>query len=222
MTQRVKTEEKDRITEPGSTSNYVRITGVVDGRAEYSHEVYAESFYCFNIRTRRLSGAEDVLPVTVRAHMAGLCREGERITLEGQLRSYNVMRDGRSHLVLKVFARRVFPAMPEAADENRVLLQGYLCKAPVYRTTPFYREISDILLAVNRAYGKSDYIPCICWGHNARLCSRMSAAQYLITEGRLQSRIYEKHTPDGAIVPHVAYEVSLSRLLAVQTDGDAS
>ena len=132
------------------------------------------------------------------------------------------MRDGRSHLVLKVFARRVFPAMPEEADENRVLLQGYLCKAPVYRTTPFYREISDMLLAVNRAYGKSDYIPCICWGHNARLCSRMSAAQYLITEGRLQSRIYEKHTPDGAIVPHVAYEVSLSRLLAVRTDGDAS
>ena len=203
--------------------NTLTLTGRVAEMPAFSHDVFGEAFYQLTLAVPRLSGVNDMLPVTASERLLELVnpQPDMLLHLEGQVRSYNKMVDGVGRLLITAFAQRL-SASETDENPNVVQLSGALCKPPIYRSTPFGREICDMMLAVNRAYGKSDYIPCICWGHNARLCSRMSAAQYLITEGRLQSRIYEKHTPDGAIVPHVAYEVSLSRVLAVQTDGGAS
>lgn len=194
-------------------NNTVRFTGCVADELKYSHRVYSENFYTFTLQVCRLSGNSDQIPVMISERLlAGDYPPGSRVTVEGQLRSYNIMRDGRSHLVLKVFVRSMENAQEGLPDENSVCLRGYLCKPPVYRTTPFCREISDMLIAANRAYGKSDYIPCICWGRNARFCRELEVAQYICLAGRLQSRIYEKHTEDGDIIQRTAYEVSVSKL----------
>lgn len=193
------------------TNNKVSFVGRVCSRVQFSHTVYSEDFYCFDISVERLSGNSDILPVIVSKRL--LWEElpvGCRVRLSGQLRSYNMVHQGKSRLVLKIFAREL-EICGDEPDENTVQLQGFLCKPPVYRTTPFCREISDILLAVNRSYGKSDYIPCICWGRNARFCSNMDISQYVAVSGRLQSRVYEK-VIDGTVEQRTAYEVSVNRL----------
>ena len=192
------------------TNNSVSLTGTVASDITFSHSVYSEEFLRFDLSVRRLSGSCDTLPIIMSKRLLDEVDPSFPITLNGQLRSYNMMCDGKSRLILKMFVRSARPA--ECDDDNSVFLQGYLCKDPVYRTTPFCREISDMLLAVNRSYGKSDYIPCICWGRNARFCRNMEISQYLAVVGRLQSRAYEKRLEDGSVQERIAYEVSVSRL----------
>jgi single-stranded DNA-binding protein len=194
------------------TSNKVIFIGTVSSPLQLSHRVYAENFYCFDITVERLSGSFDTLPVIVSQRLLCNISQGSRVRLEGQLRSYNMITEGKNRLVIKIFARTIERVEDDICDENAVYLQGYVCKPPIFRTTPFSREISDVLLAINRSYGKSDYIPCICWGRNARYCSDMQVSQFLSVAGRLQSRMYQKHLPDGTVEERTAFEVSVSRL----------
>ena len=142
---------------------------------------------------------------------------GKNVSVEGQFRSYNTYENEKSRLVLTVFAKEIKEREEEIEPSaenitNEVVLAGYVCKKPIYRKTPFGREISDILLAVNRAYNKSDYIPCIAWGRNARFCENMEVGTEIKIVGRIQSRMYEKKYEDGRVEQKVAYEVSVGSL----------
>ena len=176
----------------------------------------------------RLSGNADVIPVTVSERLLTIdeLTIDKKIIVEGQFRSYNSYENERNRLVLTVFAKEV--KFVENQDEelqvskdfisNEVILNGYICKKPIYRQTPFGREISDILLAVNRAYNKSDYIPCIAWGRNARFCENMPVGTEVKVIGRVQSRTYEKKYEDGTVETKIAYEVSVSSLEVVNQE----
>ena len=196
--------------------NRVTLTGTVDGELAYSHSAFGEAFYTTLIRVTRLSGAEDVLPVTVSERV--LCprelQDGCMVAVEGQLRSYNKYVDGASRLILTVFVHRV-----EMGDcpANDIELSGYICKPPTSRVTPFSREITDLLIAVNRAYGKSDYIPAITWGRNARFAKNLPVGAKVFVKGRVQSREYRKLAPDGSATIRTAYEVSVSLLETEET-----
>jgi len=176
-----------------------------------SHKIYGEAFYTFLLECGRLSDQTDVLPVTVSERL--LCRhplcEGIRVGVRGQLRSYNKLEGGKVRLCLTIFAQGIDDD-PEA--QNEIELVGYLCKPPVYRVTPFGREITDMLIAVNRAFGKSDYIPCIVWGRNARYAAGQEVGDKLALFGRVQSRAYQKTLPSGETISRTAYEVSAARL----------
>ena len=204
-------------------NNITRFCGTVCGEIRYSHSVFSERFYQLTLAVQRLSGQADLLPVTVSERLLSpLClRAGMRLCVSGQLRSYHIFSQGRSRLVLRVFAREIAEAEAGLPDENSVYLRGCLCKPPIYRVTPFSREIADVLLAVNRAYGKSDYIPCICWGRNARFCRDLDAARPMSITGRLQSREYQKHLEDGSTETRVAYEVSAARLDFSPEEGES-
>ena len=172
----------------------------------------------------RLSEVEDVIPITISERLISNfdVSVGRKIIVEGQFRSYNSYENERSRLVLTVFAKDIMEYNAEEQGErvsNEVTLTGYVCKKPIYRKTPFGREISDLLLAVNRAYNKSDYIPCIAWGRNARFCENMEVGTEIKVTGRVQSRIYEKKLEDGTIEPRVAYEVSVANLELVNKEG---
>ena len=201
--------------------NSAVISGVIVKELSFSHEVYGEGFYCFSVRVQRLSDAADIIPVIVSERLmdAGEYCLNRYVRIDGQFRSYNSLAGGPK-LSLMVFAREVsFPAKEDdAQDLNQVVLNGFICKPPVYRTTPFNREITDILLAVNRAYNKSDYIPCISWGRNARYCGRRQVGDNVIITGRIQSRKYQKKLPDGNVLDKVAYEVSVSKLELVNKE----
>lgn len=191
--------------------NAVCVSGTVYEEALLDHELYGEAFYALRLRVERLSGVADILPVTLPARICPcLPREGERIRIFGQLRSYNKSAEGANRLAITVFAKSVEPMGPEEAPQNSVQLTGFLCKSAVYRTTPFLREIGDMLLAVNRAYNKSDYLPCIAWGRNALYARDLPVGGRVRVEGRLQSRCYQKCLPDGSSVERTAYEVSCS------------
>ena len=175
--------------------------------------IYGESFFIFSLEVPRLSGHVDVLPVILPERLlaqAGLS-EGARIGLRGQLRSYNRIIEGSSRLELKIFAKEIY-GFPEGDCLNRMEMTGFLCKPPIYRTTPFGREITDMLVAVNRSYNKSDYIPTIAWGRNARMAKNLPVGQKIRVEGRIQSREYEKLLESGERIRRVAYEVSASAL----------
>lgn len=146
--------------------------------------------------------------------------EGQRLCVDGQVRSYNIVHENKSKLVLQLFAKEVYLAESGLPDENSIYLQGFVCKKPIYRVTPFSREITDLLLAVNRAYGKSDYIPCICWGRNARYCENLEVGQFMSITGRLQSRQYQKKLEDGSLEERTAYEVSVAKLCLTQEEND--
>ena len=205
-----------------SENNSASVSGVILGKPEFSHEVYGEGFYYFNIRVRRLSESFDTIPVTVSERLTDLSeyRVGRSIQVEGQFRSYNsVLQGGQVRLMLSVFAREiVFPETALESDLNTVELNGFICKPPVYRTTPFNREIADFLLAVNRSYNKSDYIPCICWGRNARFCGKRAVGDHVRVTGRMQSRVYQKKLPDGTVLEKTAYEVSVAKIEFIQKD----
>ena len=205
-------------------NNYLVLVGEITSEKKFSHEIYGESFYTFNLNVPRLSEVEDVIPITISERLISNfdVSVGRKIIVEGQFRSYNSYENERSRLVLTVFAKDIMEYNAEEQGErvsNEVTLTGYVCKKPIYRKTPFGREISDLLLAVNRAYNKSDYIPCIAWGRNARFCENMEVGTEIKVTGRVQSRIYEKKLEDGTIEPRVAYEVSVANLELVNKEG---
>ena len=212
-----------------SENNYLTLVGKITSEKVFSHEIYGESFYIFNLEIPRLSGTSDCIPITISERLISNfdLEIGKEVTIEGQFRSYNTYENQRSRLVLTVFAKDIKEYSKDENDEegrdkvvNEVTLTGYICKKPIYRKTPFGREISDILLAVNRAYNKSDYIPCIAWGRNARFCENMEVGTEVRILGRVQSRMYEKKHEDGTIEPRVAYEVSVGSLELVNKNDD--
>ena len=200
------------------TGNSIHLRGHVCQPLQFGHELFGEQFFVTTLRVPRLSGAEDFLPITLseRLLIDEPIAAGSILCLDGQLRSYNKVVEGSGRLLITAFAQRL---LPEEDDENpnRVQLTGALCKAPSYRTTPFGREIADLMLAVNRSYGKSDYIPCITWGRTARYAANLKIGDKVQLVGRFQSRNYQKQLPDG-ILNKVAYEVSVSRLSAMKED----
>ena len=193
-------------------NNRAYVAGEVISAPVFSHEVLGERFYDVVLSVKRLSDRADEIPVTVsdRLMQDASLEVGTRLGVSGQLRSYNKQADGRSKLVLRVFARELDDG--ESDTPNRIELEGYVCKPPVYRTTPFRREICDMLLAVNRAYNKSDYIPAIAWGRNAKYAGEFAVGDKVAVSGRIQSRSYQKVLPDGSTEERVAYEVSVSQL----------
>lgn len=203
-------------------NNKIYLEGTVASELEFSHEMYGEGFYNFFIEVPRLSDAKDVLSVTVSERL--ICKmnikEGDQIIVEGQLRSYNKFIDGTNRLILTVFARSIEPCIEKSKNPNQIFLDGYICKRPVYRTTPFGREIADMLLAVNRAYNKSDYIPTIAWGRNSRFCESLEVGDNIKVWGRLQSREYEKKISDTQTIKKVAYEVSISKMEKADKETD--
>ncbi len=203
-------------------NNYLVLIGNIVSDKTFSHEIYGESFYLFNLEVPRLSGNDDIIPITISERLIANfdLTIGRKVVVEGQFRSYNSYQNERNRLVLTVFAKDIieYNEEPEEQKEkvsNEVVLNGYICKKPIYRQTPFGREIADILLAVNRAYNKSDYIPCIAWGRNARFCENMEVGTEVKIVGRVQSRTYEKKFEDGRVEQRVAYEVSIGSLEVV-------
>jgi len=206
--------------------------GKVTSEKRFSHEIYGEKFYIFDLAVPRLSGNADIIPITVSERLLSIndLQIDSKITVEGQFRSYNSYENEKNRLVLTVFAKDIkFVEDQEAEIEvskdvvsNEVTLNGYICKKPIYRQTPFGREISDLLLAVNRAYNKSDYIPCIAWGRNARFCENIPVGTEVKIVGRVQSRTYEKKYEDGRVETKVAYEVSVSSLEVVNQEDNSN
>ena len=203
-----------------SENNYLTLVGKITSEKVFSHEIYGESFYIFNLEVPRLSGTADCIPITISERLISNfdLSIGKEVEIEGQFRSYNTYENQRSRLVLTVFAKDIREHQVNEEESlrerisNEVVLVGYICKKPIYRQTPFGREISDILLAVNRAYNKSDYIPCIAWGRNARFCENLEIGTEVKVVGRVQSRNYEKKHEDGTVEQKVAYEVSVGSL----------
>lgn len=203
-------------------NNKITLVGKIVSDKVISHEIYGEAFYRFNLEIARLSGNADIIPVTVSERLFEISKIeiGKKAKIEGQFRSYNNYEGERSRLVLTVFAKEItiLETEEETDNPNTVELNGYICKKPIYRQTPFGREIADILLAVNRAYNKSDYIPAIAWGRNARFCQNLEVGQNVKIYGRVQSRMYEKKHEDGTVENKIAYEVSISRLEVVKSE----
>jgi single-stranded DNA-binding protein len=198
-------------------NNVVTISGNIISEAEYSHEVYGESFFSFGVEVPRLSKSSDKLVITISERLIDKSelQIGKTIEINGQFRSYNNYNNNSgSKLLLTIFARDI--NFIEKTDDtvflNQIFLNGFICKKPIYRTTPFGREIADILLAVNRHYNKSDYIPCITWGRNARYCEHMQIGDNIKIWGRIQSREYQKKLDNGEVFNRIAYEVSISKM----------
>ena len=197
-------------------NNQVSIMGKIASGFTFSHQVYGEGFYLVDLLVKRLSDSEDRIPLMVSERLVAVTQdyEGEYIMVQGQFRSYNRHEEKKNRLVLSVFVREL--SFVEEADDsiktNQIFLDGYICKPPVYRKTPLGREIADLLLAVNRPYGKSDYIPCICWGRNARYASAFEVGGHVLLWGRIQSREYIKKLNENQTEKRTAYEVSVSKL----------
>ncbi len=198
------------------SNNIVNVMGTIVSDYTFSHEVFGEGFYSFDLEVRRLSDAVDILPVTISERLCdkSLLTVGTVVTISGQVRSYNnfVETVQKNKLILTIFAREIFLTASNADNPNEVLLNGYVCKPPVYRTTPFGREICDILIAVNRSYNKSDYIPCIAWGRNARFAGGLKVSDKLKILGRMQSRNYQKKLDNGEVLEKVALEISIAKI----------
>jgi len=201
-------------TEKHPIINTALLSGTVNSEPVFSHELFDEAFFDFMIKVRRLSDKSDIIPVTISERLIKdfNIEVGSPITVEGQYRSYNKIEEGKSKLMLTVFARDILPITKPLAIPNSVTLGGYICKPPVYRTTPFSREICDVLLAVNRPYNKSDYIPCISWGRNARFIKNLKTGDRIQITGRIQSREYNKRLNEVDTVIKTAYEVSIAQV----------
>lgn len=197
-------------------NNQVTIIGEVVSNFEYSHEVYGEGFYILSVAVKRLSSSNDIIPLMISERLINVNDDyiGKTIEVNGQFRSYNRHEENHNRLVLSVFVREVrfVDEISEDDNPNLIVLDGYICKPPVYRKTPLGREIADILLAVNRPYGKSDYIPCICWGRNARFAQKFQVGGHLKLWGRIQSREYQKKISENEYDKRVAFEVSVSKM----------
>lgn len=208
-------------------SNMVKVVGKVISDKEFSHEMYGEKFYSFDLEVPRLSDSVDVLPITISERLLFDINYyiGQYVIIEGQLRSYNRYINSNNRLVLTIFTREIYIPSEEELIEimrkpNEIYLDGYVCKNPVYRTTPFGREITDLLVAVNRPYNKSDYIPSIAWGRNARFCENLVIGDHIKVWGRIQSRGYQKRLASGEVEDKVAFEVSISKLEYSENDNN--
>ena len=204
-------------------NNRIMAAGRLEGELRLSHEVMNEPFYAGTLAVKRLSGAVDSLPVTIPGKLLAVSQieRGRLLLMTGQVRSYNKVVDGSGRLMVTLFAQ----SMSETTENdtmNRVTLTGVLCKPPIYRSTPFGREICDMMLAVNRAFGKSDYIPCIAWGRNAQYASRFHVGDAIRLTGRLQSREYQKLLENGEYMIRNAYEVSAFTLEAAEGEREAA
>ena len=197
-------------------NNQVEIMGKIASQFTFSHQVFGEGFYMVDVLVKRLSDSEDRIPVMISERLLDVTQdcEGEYIHVTGQIRSYNRDEEKKNRLVLSVFAREVefVEDDDESMKTNSIFLDGYICKPPVYRKTPLGREIADLLVAVNRPYGKSDYIPCICWGRNARYASAFQVGGHVLIWGRIQSREYVKRISEEETEKRTAYEISVSKL----------
>jgi len=204
-------------------NNRIIAAGRLDGELELSHEVMNEPFYTGTLLVKRISGAVDRLPVTIPGKLLACMppNSGQLLTLTGQVRSYNKVVDGAGRLMVTLFAQSIAEAQ-ENDTLNKVSLVGALCKPPIYRSTPFGREICDMMLAVNRAFGKSDYIPCIAWGRNAQYAARFGVGDKIALTGRLQSREYQKLLDNGEYMIRNAYEVSAFTLEAAEPEQTAT
>lgn len=193
--------------------NNAYISGTLSCDPELDHQLYGEEFYRASVLVPRLSGTIDCVPVTIPGRLLfAMPVQGDRVAISGQLRSYNRHGEHGSRLCVTLFARSIQPMSGEAEPENSIVLTGYLCKPAVFRTTPFMREIGDILLACNRSFNKSDYLPCIAWGRNARIASEMPVGSRVRITGRIQSRRYQKMLTDGTAQDRTAHEVSCSSI----------
>ena len=214
-------------------NNYLTLVGKVTGEKKFSHEIYGEKFYSFNLSIPRLSGNADIIPITISERLITdeMLEEGKKLLIKGQFRSYNSYENEKNKLILTVFAKDVEELKEVEEQEesdivrkdettNEVVLIGFVCKKPIYRQTPFGREIADLLLAVNRAYNKSDYIPTIAWGRNARFCQNIEVGTQVKIIGRVQSRQYEKKHEDGTVETKTAYEVSVCSLEVINEEGN--
>ena len=222
-------------------NNYLTLVGKVTSEKQFSHEIYGERFYLFDLSIPRLSGNADIIPVTVSERLINdeMMQIGTKLLIKGQFRSYNSYENEKNRLILTVYTKDIEKIEEKAQEKveneegnettsnefakkdsitNEVVLVGYICKKPIYRQTPFGREIADILLAVNRAYNKSDYIPSIAWGRNAKFCKNLEVGTEVKIVGRIQSRNYEKKYEDGTVVKKVAYEVSIGSLEVIKND----
>lgn len=197
-------------------NNQVTVMGEIVSDFSFSHEIFGEGFYMVDVQVQRLSESYDIIPVMVSERLLDVSADyiGMLICVNGQFRSYNRHEERKNRLVLSVFAREVefVEEMEESSKTNQIYLDGYICKEPIYRKTPLGREIADLLLAVNRPYGKSDYIPCICWGRNARYASNFRVGERCAVWGRIQSREYMKKIDEENAEKRVAFEVSVSKL----------
>ena len=201
-------------------TNVVNLRGEIENNLEFSHEIFGEKFYNVKIKISRLSDSFDILPMTISERLLGEVdiSNNRLVSVSGQLRSYNKNIENRNKLVLTVFAREIKEAEEGVRDPNSIFLDGYICKDPVYRKTPLGREITDLLVAINRPYNKSDYIPSIVWGRNAKFAKNLEVGDRVQMWGRIQSREYEKKLSDGETIKKVAYEVSISKIKKVMQD----
>lgn len=204
------------------TNNQAQAIGVIEGEFLFNHEIYAEKFYTFTLNIPRLSGTDDSVRVMISERLlAGeKFKAGDLVEIEGQFRSYNSYEPtGENRLVLTIFAKDIrLKTDLGNSNPNMLYLNGYICKKPVYRTTPFGREITDLLIAVNRSYNKSDYIPVIAWGRNARYANTLNVGDNVKVWGRIQSRNYQKRINEDEVVTKTAYEVSVNRMEVVTND----
>ena len=203
-------------------NNQVTIMGEVASPLTYSHEVFGEGFYMVELAVNRLSNYSDYIPLMISERLIDTEQDytGQLIRVSGQFRSYNRHEEKKNRLVLSVFVRELefLDEIDENEKTNQIFLDGYICKEPIYRKTPLGREIADVLLAVNRSYGKSDYIPCICWGRNARFASGFTVGSHIQIVGRVQSREYVKRIDEENVEHRVAYEVSVSKVDLLEND----
>ncbi|MCR5791876.1 MAG: single-stranded DNA-binding protein [Lachnospiraceae bacterium] len=209
------------MTEKVFDNNQVSISGEVAGEFVFSHSVFGEGFYLLDVKVKRLSESIDTIPLMISERLIDVTKsyQGKCVEVTGQLRSYNRHEENRNKLILSVFVREIHICEEEyeSLKPNYIFLDGYICKPPVYRKTPLGREIADLLLAVNRPYGKSDYIPCISWGRNARFAEKFDVGGHLQIWGRIQSREYQKKISETDVEKRTAYEVSVSKLEYVET-----
>ena len=203
-------------------NNQVTMMGEIVSAFQFSHEVFGEGFYMVELAVSRLSNYFDYIPLMVSERLIDTEQDytGQFIRISGQFRSYNRHEEKKNRLVLSVFVRELefLDEIDENEKTNQIFLDGYICKEPIYRKTPLGREIADVLLAVNRSYGKSDYIPCICWGRNARFASGFTVGCHIQIVGRVQSREYVKRISEEEVEHRVAYEVSVSKVDLLEDD----
>ena len=200
-------------------NNQVSLMGEIVSPFQLNHEVYGEKFYTVDVEVSRFSDSVDRIHLMVSERLVDADQDysGKLVKIAGQFRSYNHLENGKVRLVLFVFVKEweFVEDVKKSNENNRLCLDGFVCKQPVYRKTPLGREVADVLIAVNRMYGKSDYIPCICWGRNARFAAGLSVGTRVQITGRIQSREYYKHINEIETERRVAYEVSVRELQVV-------
>lgn len=202
-------------------NNQAKLSGEITTAWQYSHAIYGESFFTATLSSKRESGVVDEILIMVSDRLVDVNENwiGQYVSISGQFRSYNKYEEGRNRLILSVFVSGIEITEGGFEDINSINIEGYICKAPTYRETPLGREIGDLLVAVNRPYGKSDYIPCICWGRNAKFAGCLDIGTCLRLHGRIQSREFKKKIGEEEFETRTAYEVSVHRLEVVEDNG---